>query len=117
MKIREHVFEKQNLVTVVKGRKNYDTYKCTICGITVKSYGLSTPHSTKLCKEIEKPEPSGSIKIIDCYACGKQFANLIPDSIHTIIDPPSGYVNNDKGVWVMGVGEPVKVLNDEFILL
>ena len=53
------------------------------------------------------------IKIILCTAVGKQFANLIPNSEHNIIDAPIGH-DNEKGVWVMGAGNPVKVLHSEY---
>ena len=55
------------------------------------------------------------IKITHCEAFGIQFENLVDGSIHEVIKTPSGYKNDSKGVWVMGVGEPVKVLNREFI--
>ncbi|KAK9680655.1 hypothetical protein QE152_g38917 [Popillia japonica] len=38
---KEHSWEKQNLVTISRGGKMYDIYKCTCCGITGKQYGLS----------------------------------------------------------------------------
>lgn len=55
------------------------------------------------------------IRIIHCEAFGGPFENLVDGSIHEIIKPPAGSKNYPKGVWVMGVGEPVKVLNREFI--
>ena len=54
------------------------------------------------------------IKITTCSAVGAHFANLTPGSVHDIIKPPAGY-NRERGEWVMGVGEPVKVLFSEFI--
>lgn len=36
----EHKWEKQNLVTIRRGGRIYDAYKCTCCGITGKRYGL-----------------------------------------------------------------------------
>ena len=38
---REHNWEKQNLMTINRGGKMYDIYKCNNCGITGKRYGLS----------------------------------------------------------------------------
>ena len=62
-------------------------------------------------------KPAGQkIKITYCQAFGKQFENLTPDSIHDVIETPDRHKNSEmKGVWVMGVGEPVKVLNEEYI--
>lgn len=52
------------------------------------------------------------IRIINCTAVGPQFENLTPGSIHEVIPAPKGE-NNNRGWWVMGVGEPVKVLTHE----
>lgn len=52
------------------------------------------------------------IKVYHCNAYGPQFGNLIDGSIHEVIEPPIGS-NNDRGWWVMGVGEPVLVLYGE----
>jgi len=35
-----HQWHKTNLVTIMKGRDNYDTYRCELCGITAKRYGV-----------------------------------------------------------------------------
>ncbi len=52
------------------------------------------------------------IKIINCYGYGKAFQNLpigeVVDELDgTLIDP-----NSSRGVWVMGNGEPIKLIND-----
>lgn len=39
---RDHDWEKSNLFTVIRGNQNYDTVKCTICGITGKRFGMSS---------------------------------------------------------------------------
>lgn len=62
------------------------------------------------------------IKVIQCRAQGESFKNLTPNSIHVIIDPPEGENNEGsgrgmRGVWVMGVGEPVKLLKGEYVFL
>ena len=38
----KHTWEKSNLVTKSKGGDVYDTYRCKVCGITGKRYGLSS---------------------------------------------------------------------------
>lgn len=38
--IRNHKWEKQNLVTIIKGGSSYDIMECSVCGITGKRYGL-----------------------------------------------------------------------------
>lgn len=55
-----------------------------------------------------------TIQITRCMASGKAFDNLTPSSYHEIVNPPNGYKNDIDGVWVMGIGEPVKVLDTEF---
>lgn len=54
------------------------------------------------------------IKITQCRAFGPQFSNLIPGSIHDVIKTPAGE-KREGGVWVMGNGEPVKVLQGEYV--
>lgn len=116
-----HEFQKQNLVTIPSRRGGYDLHKCTKCGIEAKVIQLSTytfvgrisAKNARNCQFALPKEQPSKIKITYCYAMGAQFKNLTPDSIHEVIEPPKGE-NNNRGVWVMGVGEPVKVLSDEF---
>lgn len=56
------------------------------------------------------------IKIIHCSAYGQQFKNLKDGSIHDVIKPPKGKEHLD-GWWVMGVGEPIRVLKYEAIVI
>lgn len=119
MKSTNHDLEKQSLTTQQNKYGFYDEYKCTQCGIRGKQYGLSEflQIDGRLSKSKVASCPdakvSKSIKIIQCNAFGKHFENLIPGSTHKIIPTPLNQ-NNDNGVWVMGTGEPVKVLFDEF---
>ena len=53
------------------------------------------------------------IKVIECRAYGPQFANLTPGNIHETVAPPSGEMRAG-GVWVQGIGEPVKLLLGEY---
>lgn len=117
-----HQWEKQNLVTVTGRGRSFDVLKCA-CGLKGKSYSLSTinipgNYSRKRvdrCPLAPKNEV-GRIKITFCEASGPQFQNLTPGSEHDIIETPAGeHANN--GVWVMGVGEPVKVLRREYTKL
>ena len=39
----KHSWEKTNLVTILRGTRMYDTYKCAVCGITGKRYTLGSP--------------------------------------------------------------------------
>ena len=122
IKTSGHVWDKKNLVTIVKGKKAYDEVECRYCGIKGKRYGFETVeiperyNKTNVYQCPKKPafEIPEKITITNCAAYGKQFANLTPGSIHDVIEPPSGYSNDEKGVWVMGVGEPVKVLWHEY---
>lgn len=113
-----HEWKKANLVTLTsKGGSQYDLYRCACCGLEAKMYRFNElvvdeRYRRKLAR------CSGMIrfrqlKIIRCRAVGSQFANLTPESVHDIINPPDGY-NRERGEWVMGVGEPVMVLFDEF---
>lgn len=113
-----HDWQKVNLVTLVsKGCSTYDLYRCSRCGLEAKRYRLNElvvdeRYRNKLahCSSVGKPK---QLQIIECRAVGPQFANLTPGSVHDIIAPPEGN-DRKRGEWVMGVGEPVKVLFDEF---
>lgn len=119
-----HSFEKKNLVTISsKGRKGgYDILECSKCGIQGKRYSLTTVEISEayskekafLCPNASAIKIPQKIKVIYCNAKGKAFSNLIPNSEHEVVSPPDGYKNDHTGVWVMGVGEPVKLLSEEF---
>jgi len=53
------------------------------------------------------------IRITRCEGVGRIFGNITSGSEHVVIDPPAGK-DDKRGVWVMGVGEPVLVLHREF---
>ena len=53
------------------------------------------------------------IRVIWVNAFGPAFSNLIPGSIHDVIEACNGK-DSKRGVWVMGMGEPVLLLNGEF---
>jgi hypothetical protein len=120
-----HTWEKQNVVTITTRRGSFDIMKCTGCGITGKTaslvtirlkqtYGNKINNCPAAMKVINAQKERGKIQITYCHAMGKQFANLTPGSEHDVVAAPEGQKEDTRGVWVMGVGEPVKVLNDEF---
>jgi hypothetical protein len=43
--------------------------------------------------------------------------NLIPGSIHEVIERPKYDPSPNRGLWVMGFGEPVKILSHEYELI
>lgn len=111
-----HSWEKTNLVTK-EGKQLYDTYQCRHCGLKARmvSFGFLqiSERSRKKFERCPAVKKATQIRITACDAVGSQFENLTPGSVHNIIDAPEGF--SDKGgVWVMGVGEPVKVLFREF---
>lgn len=118
-----HHWLKQNLTTIFKGRRSFDIFKCKNCGIKGKTTSLATialkgSYSEQKVFNCNNPDIDNDatgkrIKIINCDATGKVFENLKPDSEHDVIAHPEGE-HNRGGVWVMGVGEPAKVLDDEF---
>lgn len=122
-----HDWDKQNLVTLKDAKSMYDLMKCKNCGISGKRRSLNTleinsnynrdnVYTCKNAKKVGFKVPS-RIQITKCYAQGAVFKNLTDGSIHNVVTPPEGYVNDSKGVWVMGVGEPVKVLSGEFEII
>lgn len=117
-----HNWEKQNLVTL-KGRKGYyDTMVCSNCGMTGRRYNFEFIEiydrydfkKASLCPKVKPVDIPEKVKVTVCGAFGPAFKNLTPDSIHYVVTPPDGYLNDHTGVWVMGVGEPVKLLVGEF---
>jgi hypothetical protein len=126
LKNTDHKFEKTNLITITKGGKIYDEMKCSGCGLTGKRYGITdyvsidgriSEYNSLNCKgkTNNSDEYLGKIVVvIVCTATGPVFNNLKPRSEHKIISPPDGYKNNGSGVWVMGIGQPVKLLSNEF---
>lgn len=114
-----HEWDKQNLVTIAdKNGKHYDILKCKNCGIegkttTLWTIALKGSYSSDKVHYCPGQKKVDRIQITYCHAFGKEFSNLTPGSIHRVIPPPEEY-KNDKGIWVMGVGEPVKVLSDEY---
>lgn len=121
-----HKWEKQNLITIFNNRKHYDILKCSQCGLQGKTINISTislkgsykKESVYSCtgrpRENNLPQ---KIRIIKCVAIGECFSNLIPGSEHEVVEPPLPYKNDERGLWVMGVGEPVKVLTSEFKII
>ena len=122
IKTSQHVWEKKNLVTVNSRGKMFDEMVCKNCGMKGRRYGFVSVEvsenykleNVKLCPKAPKKEIAQKVKVIKCGAQGKAFANLVPDSVHEVVTPPAGYKNDHTGVWVMGVGEPVKLLSNEF---
>lgn len=115
-------WKKVNLVTLHSGKNSYDLYKHT-SGVTGKRWGIKewlilTEKNFKKyslwTNNRNKTLKGRTVRITRCDACGNQFKNLIPGSKHTVIPPPESKTEDDRGVWVIGVGEPVKILNNEF---
>lgn len=96
---------------------------CKNCGMKGRRYGFTTvevSENYKLenvhnCSKAESIKLSEKIKVTRCTANGKKFLNLLPNTIHEVVTPPDGYKNDLTGVWVMGIGEPVKLLSNEFV--
>lgn len=119
-----HDFEKQNLVTISAKGGGYDILKCKVCGLKAKTTSLgrakfdSGQNTTKITNcsfDMSSVMFVGRvIEVINCIAQGRSFSNLIPKSQHVVVEAPEPYKNDMSGVWVQGVGEPVKLLNEEF---
>lgn len=119
-----HMWEKTNPVTIIRSGRAFDNVVCKNCGMKGRRIGIGfefieVPEKYKnadveLCPKAQPFNLPVTVKVIKCEAHGKQFANLTPGSVHDVVTPPNGYQNDHTGVWVMGVGEPVKLLTREF---
>lgn len=117
----KHNFVKKNLMTLKDRKGHYDDMVCSKCDLKAKRRGFvdveidGRTSDDQVFNCITDNKKIRKIRITNCYARGAQFGNLTPNSQHEVVTLPDGYKNDAKGVWVMGVGEPVKVLHDEFI--
>jgi len=121
LSIGGHAWEKVNLVTRMAKEGGYDVLKCKHCGIQGKTSSLTSimlkgSYSHDKVYNCPNNHKATKIQITICTALGTVFENLTPGSIHDVIAPPPMY-SNDKGTWVMGNGEPVKILPHEFKIL
>jgi hypothetical protein len=125
VKESQHEFDKKNLVTISGRKGGYDNKICKYCGIKGKQYALEIiqigenykEENAFLCPKAPKKKKPKQIKITICRAVGRVFENLTPNSIHNVVDVPKGEKEDNQGFWVMGKGEPVKVLNNEFTVV
>ena len=112
-----HKWEKKNLVTLSCKKGFYDIYCCDYCGAEGRSFSPGAIEVSERTFERKGRCPNITefkvVKVTLCRAYGPAFSNLTPGSTHQIIAPPEGE-NNDRGVWVMGCGEPVLLLYGEF---
>jgi hypothetical protein len=123
IKTSQHVWEKQNLVTKATRKGLFDEMVCENCGMKGRRYGFETVEvsesykieSVNFCPKAKKPKIPKIVKVTYCRAHGRVFENITPNSIHDVVEPPKGYKNDHTGVWVMGVGEPVKLITGEFV--
>lgn len=113
-----HKWEKKSLVNQMNRRGIYDEYRCEHCGMEGKSYRLGIIEVSDRDYNKNKGicrcrKDCNEVEIVRVNAAGEQFSQLIPGSIHEVIDPPAGY-DNSRGVWVMGLSEPVLLLFGEY---
>lgn len=116
-----HTFNKVNQVSHKDGS---DTWECTKCGIKGKrpmlaDYIICSAQSEKKVKYCNTIKSTSlfvhkRIKVTYCTAVGNEFNEVIPGSVHYTIKPPIDFYDDSKGVWVMGISEPIKLLINEF---
>lgn len=135
LKDNHHNWKKKNMVTLSSSKGSYDEFQCSKCGISGKCYDLIhivietkkfSIENIQNC-DFENTYANGNpivlvpiktkIKITKCTATGKIFGNCIDGSEHITVNAPLPYKNDEKGVWIKGIGEPVKLLNNEFIVI
>lgn len=127
VKITLHQFEKQNLVTISKGRKSYDIYKCKCCGLEGKRASFTdviqvtrnkvscTFYKAQIKKAKEEKENCDKVKIIDHYPChsfGLVYGNIY-DRVECPVSEKEKY-NNDIWVYSEKRKEPIRLLSGEY---
>ncbi len=117
-----HNFNKTNLVTVKGGGDNY-ACKCGLKGyrppfqdsilVVGKAKLINEPcpfSEAQPVKELPK-----KVRITNFGGHSSTFANLTNGSEHDIVECPKEYKNKyANDVWVMGIGEPVRLLGNEY---
>jgi hypothetical protein len=119
--VTSHAFEKVNIVTVIRGNRAYDKYRCRVCGLEGKRYGFSEVISVqrdKLSCSYRKRMMAEKVRIIKMYEqyLKDQFG-LFADKEYETVEPPEGYEGKYPGsVWVFSEKrrEPVRLLPGEF---
>lgn len=116
-----HNWQKTNLMTQQDSKGSYDQMICTKCGVKGKRRGLHTIDVDERFSDDKIDNCTGEtpeeIEITEDSAsqAGPQFANLKVGTTHKTVDPPDEYKEkNLSGVWVQGVGEPVRLLPREY---
>lgn len=125
-----HQFGKQNMITIRDRNGYHDKYRCELCGLEGKRFGLddyvTIAGNRKASNDCPNAEPRDEVKaehpkqirIRGCGAFGPQFANLTEGSEHKVVATPKTQQgkneNGDRGYWVLGVdNEKVLVLREE----
>lgn len=120
-----HSFAKNSLVPMKDKYGTFEYYTCENCGLTGKRYDktdellidvIDHPRATK-CDVGSDPWLGRSVRVTTCAITVGEYAKMKPGTIHVVVVPPEGYFNGDRGVWVRGTQEPIKLLNGEFELL
>ena len=121
-----HSFKKTEEFTTYKG-VSYWIYRCTSCkmeGLRLNkdsfisvSNEYDHNHTKLFClSDLNLDRYAGlKLQIYHCYEfrTNPEYANMRPDSIHTIIKPHIIHVNGICGFWIMGATKPIKILFEE----
>lgn len=116
----DHDFDKINLFTQTGG---YDTYRCK-CGLEGKRNSLSpilniTGKASLIAKcPNAKPKEAVTVervRITNFEGCSSEFKNLTNGSEHDVVACPKEHQSKyGSDVWVMGMTEPVRLLEHEY---
>ena len=115
----KHDFDKINLVSLKDKNGVYDIVKCKVCGVKGKRRNFDEVSFTENVSKEKytfclKETKTHRIVIQGFTGFGEAFSNITEGSEHDIIPTPKNEKEDKQGVWVMGNGVPVKILNREF---
>ncbi len=115
--INTHEFEKQNTVTIFRGKKAYDRVKCKVCGLEGIRNGLLNMISVKRDKKCAVKQRQ-LVQVISKYA-QSEFGFYASKYYNRVECPDSEKARFANDVWIFSDtrNKPVRLLAGEYILI
>jgi hypothetical protein len=122
--ITSHDFRKINVATIMRGKRAYDKYRCSVCGLEGMRHGFSETVSVqkdKVTCSYRKRMKAGKVCINKMREPNlKAQFGLLADKEYDVVEAPEEYKGKyPESVWVFSKKsqEPVRLLPGEFVFL